>query len=164
TSSRTPSFSIPRSGSAGAAGVDSEMRDEVRAERALDPDGQDEIEEEEEDEETKAKHEAFAAKRNQHYGNEAQAMRIAAALAAQEDDDDEDEEEGGGGDGGNAGGAVVPPPVPPLPRINGHSEIDCIAAPTASSSAVSDWVFTPDPKNTHDPVSQNYKRSRCLQH
>jgi hypothetical protein len=46
-----------------------------------------------------AKHAAFAAKRNQHYGNEAEAMKIAAALAAHDDDDDEDE------DG-----------VPPLPK------------------------------------------------
>lgn len=38
-----------------------------------------------------AKHAAFAAKRNQHYGNEAEAMKVAAALAAQDPDDDEDE-------------------------------------------------------------------------
>ena len=40
-----------------------------------------------------AKHAAFAAKRNQHYGNEAEAMKIAAALAAQDEDEDEDEGE-----------------------------------------------------------------------
>lgn len=44
-----------------------------------------------------AKHAAFAAKRNQHYGNEAEAMKIAAALAAQEDDDDEDDDDEAGG-------------------------------------------------------------------
>lgn len=38
-----------------------------------------------------AKHAAFTAKRNQHYGNEAEAMKIAAALAAYQDEDDEEE-------------------------------------------------------------------------
>lgn len=37
-----------------------------------------------------AKHAAFAAKRNQHYGNEAEAMKIAAALAAQDDDEEQE--------------------------------------------------------------------------
>lgn len=45
------------------------------------------------DPEAKAKQDAFARKRNAHYGNEAEAMKIAAALAAREDDEDEDGEE-----------------------------------------------------------------------
>ncbi|KAL9935034.1 hypothetical protein V8E36_006110 [Tilletia maclaganii] len=109
SSSRSPSFSLPRAGSGGL-----DARDALRAERDMDTDGQDEIEEDEEDEETKAKHAAFAAKRNQHYGNEADAMRVAAALAAQEDDEDEDEEdEEGEGEGVRT--------IPPLPRINGNA-------------------------------------------
>lgn len=39
-----------------------------------------------------AKHAAFAAKRNQHYGNEAEAMKVAAALAAQDPEEEDDEE------------------------------------------------------------------------
>lgn len=50
-----------------------------------------------------AKHAAFAAKRNQHYGNEAEAMKIAAALAAQEEDEDEEDDE-------------TVPPVPTIPN------------------------------------------------
>lgn len=65
-----------------------------------------EVEEEDPDPETQAKHAAFAAKRNQHYGNEAEAMKIAAALAAQDDDDDEDDDDEVGG----------LPPVPTAPN------------------------------------------------
>lgn len=48
-------------------------------------------EEEEEDAEIKAQREAFAKKRNAHYGNEAEALRIAQALAAQEDEEDDED-------------------------------------------------------------------------
>lgn len=59
----------------------------------------------------KAKHAEFAAKRNRHYGNEAEAMKIAAALAAQEPDEDEDNDEE----------MTEPPAVPPLPNGRGLS-------------------------------------------
>ncbi|KAE8209668.1 hypothetical protein CF327_g6377 [Tilletia walkeri] len=119
TSSRTPSFGLPRGGAA-------DPREATRAERDMHEDLGDEVEEEEEDEETKAKHAAFAAKRNQHYGNEADAMRIAAALAAQEGDDEEEEEEDEvivGATEGQApsNGERVIPPVPPMPRLNGNA-------------------------------------------
>ena len=57
-----------------------------------------------------AKHAEFAAKRNRHYGNEAEAMKIAAALAAQEDDEDEED------DSEQQPAAI--PPVPPLPNCS----------------------------------------------
>jgi len=60
-----------------------------------------------------AKKEEFARKRNQHYGNEAEAMKIAAALAAREDDEDEEDEQ----EGGNGVNGI--PPVPSLPKLNG---------------------------------------------
>ena len=55
----------------------------------------DDEDEEEVDGETKAKHEAFAAKRKGHYGNEAEALRVAKALAAEEDEAEDDGEEVG---------------------------------------------------------------------
>lgn len=63
-----------------------------------------EVEEEDPDPETQAKHAAFAAKRNQHYGNEAEAMKIAAALAARDEDEEDDDDSGG------------LPPVPSVPN------------------------------------------------
>lgn len=39
------------------------------------------------DQETKAKHAEFSEKRHRHYGNEAQALKLAASLAVEEDDD-----------------------------------------------------------------------------
>lgn len=38
------------------------------------------------DQETRAKHAEFSEKRHRHYGNEAQALKLAASLAAEEDD------------------------------------------------------------------------------
>ncbi|KAK0549173.1 hypothetical protein OC846_004193 [Tilletia horrida] len=108
-SSRSPSFNLPHS----------DARDSVRSERAQGGDGSEEVEEEEEDAETKAKHAAFAAKRNQHYGNEAEAMRIAAALAAQDEEDDDEEGDEHVDESNGARDGV--PPVPPLPRINGST-------------------------------------------
>ncbi|PWN49969.1 hypothetical protein IE53DRAFT_362738 [Violaceomyces palustris] len=141
--SRSPSFSLPKSNSRrsssrsiGTSDLADSQRQDVRQENdqrirdaavggdadLYDDDG--EIEEEEEDPETRAKHAAFAAKRNRHYGNEAEAMKIAAALASQEDDEDEDDDEGeddddeANGDGDEEMTSGVPP-VPPL--LNGKA-------------------------------------------
>ncbi|CAD6915974.1 unnamed protein product [Tilletia controversa] len=123
SSSRTPSFSLPRAGAA-------DPREAARAERDMQEDLGDEVEEEDEDEDTKAKHAAFAAKRNQHYGNEAEAMRIAAALAEQEADEEEEEEDEGAATTGAVGSEApaggpgaqrVIPPVPPMPSLNGNA-------------------------------------------
>lgn len=116
STSRSPSFSLPpkspssrRSSSRSAtAAVADDQRSDVRQQaHDMDVDEADdgEVEEEDADPETQAKHAAFAAKRNQHYGNEAEAMKIAAALAARDDDEDEDED--------GAGGL---PPVPAAPN------------------------------------------------
>ncbi|GAK65622.1 uncharacterized protein PAN0_009d3840 [Moesziomyces antarcticus] len=114
STSRSPSFSLPpkspssrRSSSRSATAMADDQRSDVR-QQAHDMDIDDgvdgEVEEEDPDPETQAKHAAFAAKRNQHYGNEAEAMKIAAALAAHDDDDDEDDD-----DRDSSG-------VPPLPK------------------------------------------------
>ncbi|CAO1628474.1 unnamed protein product [Sympodiomycopsis kandeliae] len=88
--SRSPSFTLP-----------SDSRNQVRAD-AMDTDGDEQaIVDAEEDEETRAQREAFAKKRNAHYGNEAEALKVAKALAAQQDDDEEDEDEGEQGKGVN---------------------------------------------------------------
>ena len=52
----------------------------------------------------RAQREAFQRKRNQHYGNEAEALRVAKALAAQDDEEEEEEEER---------------EIPPVPSLNG---------------------------------------------
>lgn len=107
TTSRSPSFSLPpkspssrrsSSRSATAAAADDQRNDVRQQAHDMDVDEADDgqVEEEDPDPETQAKHAAFAAKRNQHYGNEAEAMKIAAALAAQEDDEDEEDDEAGG--------------------------------------------------------------------
>ncbi|PWN44089.1 hypothetical protein IE81DRAFT_329065 [Ceraceosorus guamensis] len=121
--SRSPSFSLPpssrRSSSSSARNNDrGAVRDEARGRGADDMDTRpDETLDDEDDEdldpEEKANRAAFAQKRHQHYGNEAQAMKLAAALAAQEDDDDDDENEG---DGSSGGPSRTIPPVPPLPN------------------------------------------------
>ncbi|EST09483.1 Protein phosphatase inhibitor 2 (IPP-2) [Kalmanozyma brasiliensis GHG001] len=116
STSRSPSFSLPpkspssrrsSSRSATAAAADDQRSDVRQQAHDMDVDGADDgaVEEEDADPETQAKHAAFAAKRNQHYGNEAEAMKIAAALAARDDDEDEDEEDAGG-----------LPPVPSVPN------------------------------------------------
>lgn len=110
STSRSPSFSLPpkspssrrsssRSATAAAADERSEVRQQANEMEVDDAglEGDGEVEEEDADPETQAKHAAFAAKRNQHYGNEAEAMKIAAALAAQEDEEDEEEEDNEGG-------------------------------------------------------------------
>ncbi|CDR87261.1 uncharacterized protein SPSC_00387 [Sporisorium scitamineum] len=102
STSRSPSFSLPpkspssrrsSSRSASAAAADDQRSDIRQQAHDMEVDEADdgEVEEEDPDPETQAKHAAFAAKRNQHYGNEAEAMKIAAALAAQDDDEDEEE-------------------------------------------------------------------------
>nr|CDI57092.1 uncharacterized protein BN887_02717 [Melanopsichium pennsylvanicum 4] len=113
STSRSPSFSLPpkspssrrsSSRSATAAAAD-DQRSDVRQQAhdmEIDDQGDGQVEEEDVDPETQAKHAAFAAKRNQHYGNEAEAMKIAAALAAQGDDDEEDDDE---------------PALPPVPTV-----------------------------------------------
>ncbi|CAO1626147.1 unnamed protein product [Parajaminaea phylloscopi] len=111
TQSRSPSFSLPSSGGSsrrassrsfaggsGAAADDS--RNEIRQEK-MDVDvngdndeavdGVDDETLEEEDAETRAQREAFAKKRNAHYGNEAEALRVAQALAQQEDDEEDED-------------------------------------------------------------------------
>lgn len=103
STSRSPSFSLPpkspssrRSSSRSATAAADDGRGDIRAQaNEMDVDEADdgEIEEEDADPETQAKHAEFAAKRNQHYGNEAEAMKIAAALAAQEDDEDDEDDE-----------------------------------------------------------------------
>ncbi|CBQ73861.1 conserved hypothetical protein [Sporisorium reilianum SRZ2] len=104
STSRSPSFSLPpkspssrrsSSRSATAAAADDQRSDVRQQAHDMEVDDADDgqVEEEDPDPETQAKHAAFAAKRNQHYGNEAEAMKIAAALAAQEDDEDEDEDD-----------------------------------------------------------------------
>ncbi|PWN37164.1 uncharacterized protein FA14DRAFT_170048 [Meira miltonrushii] len=99
TDSRSPSFTLPNSRRSSAAGersregVRQEMRD--RNPDAMDVEDGAFEEEEDKSEEAKAKQDAFARKRNAHYGNEAEAMKIAAALAAKDDDldaDDDDED------------------------------------------------------------------------
>lgn len=116
--SRSPSFSLPpkspssrrsSSRSATAAAADDQRSDIRQQAHDMDVDDADdgEVEEEDPDPETQAKHAAFAAKRNQHYGNEAEAMKIAAALAAQDEEEDEDDEDDG------SGGL---PPVPTVPN------------------------------------------------
>ncbi|KDN44900.1 hypothetical protein K437DRAFT_278550 [Tilletiaria anomala UBC 951] len=68
--------------------------------------------EEDVDEETKEKHDAFAAKRKGHYGNEAEALKAAKLLAQQDDEDDEDDDDDES--------SLPPLAVPPLPaNING---------------------------------------------
>ncbi|SPO39933.1 uncharacterized protein PSFLO_05414 [Pseudozyma flocculosa] len=121
STSRSPSFSLPktssRRSSARSATGDIDQRTGLRQENEernmqVDDDDEDDgaVEEEDPDPETQAKHAAFAAKRNQHYGNEAEAMKIAAALAARDDDEDEDDDDEE--DAAQSG----PPPVPPLPN------------------------------------------------
>lgn len=117
STSRSPSFSLPpkspssrrsSSRSVTTAAADDQRSDVRQQAHEMDVDEADdgEVEEEDPDPETQAKHAAFAAKRNQHYGNEAEAMKIAAALAAQDDDDDEDDDDEVGG----------LPPVPTAPN------------------------------------------------
>lgn len=67
--------------------IDGESR--AAGEEALAAGGDEE--EEEEDAETRAQREAFAKRRNAHYGNEAEALKVAKALAAQEDEDEDGE-------------------------------------------------------------------------
>ncbi|TKY84533.1 hypothetical protein EX895_006435 [Sporisorium graminicola] len=104
STSRSPSFSLPpkspssrrsSSRSATAAAADDQRSDIRQQAHDMEVDDADdgEVEEEDPDPETQAKHAAFAAKRNQHYGNEAEAMKIAAALASQEEEDDDDDDE-----------------------------------------------------------------------
>lgn len=56
---------------------------------------------EDEDAETKAQREAFAKKRNAHYGTEAEALKVAKALAAKEDEEDDDGDQAMGNNGPN---------------------------------------------------------------
>lgn len=85
------------------------MRSGVRRENMdVDGTGQEEAvvgvdDEEDEDDETRAQREAFAKKRNAHYGNEAEALKVAKALAAKEDEEDDDGDE----------------ELPPVPGSNG---------------------------------------------
>ncbi|CCF51383.1 hypothetical protein NDA11_000900 [Ustilago hordei] len=102
STSRSPSFSLPpkspssrrsssRSATAAAADDDrSGVRQQANEMQVGDQDDG-EVEEEDADPETQAKHAAFTAKRNQHYGNEAEVMKIAASLASYQDEDDEEE-------------------------------------------------------------------------
>jgi protein phosphatase inhibitor 2 len=100
SSSRSPSFTLPNSRRSSASGAD-RSRDNLRHESnertgpadvdsaaVDDADNEDVL-----DDEGKAKQEEFARKRNAHYGNEAEAMKIAAALNENEDEDDEDAED-----------------------------------------------------------------------
>lgn len=113
TESRSPSFTLPNSRRSSAAGGEQRSREGVRkelSENRMDVEGDDQQEgafddedDEEQSEEVKAKQDAFARKRNAHYGNEAEAMRIAAALAKDDEDDEDDEDEDSQG-------------VPPLPN------------------------------------------------
>ncbi|PWN30834.1 hypothetical protein BDZ90DRAFT_229829 [Jaminaea rosea] len=114
TQSRSPSFSLPSSGSSSrrassrSAGGADDSRSGVRREN-MDVDGgaeeeavvgvDDEVEDE--DAETKAQREAFAKKRNAHYGNEAEALKVAKALAAKEDEEDDDGDQAMGNNGPN---------------------------------------------------------------
>lgn len=117
STSRSPSFSLPpkspssrrsSSRSATAASADDQRSDVRQRAHDMDVDEADdgEVEEEDPDPETQAKHAAFAAKRNQHYGNEAEAMKIAAALAARDEDEEEEDDDDSGG----------LPPVPSVPN------------------------------------------------
>ncbi|UZJ51071.1 hypothetical protein CBS101457_000391 [Exobasidium rhododendri] len=109
--SRSPSFTLPngRKGSnadgGSREGVREEMRNRDDAMQGLEQD-ENALDSEPVDPEAKAKQAAFAEKRNAHYGNEAEAMKVAAALAAQEDDDDDDIDEEG--DTVNAKSGVPP--------------------------------------------------------
>lgn len=103
SSSRSPSFTLPGSRRSSASGGDrtretlrneSNYRDGGSTRQNDDAAFDDEDSDGEQDEALKAKQEAFARKRNAHYGNEAEAMKIAAALAAKDDevgDDSSDE-------------------------------------------------------------------------
>lgn len=77
TDSRSPSFTLPNSRRSSAAGERSRegVRQEMRDRNSDAMDVEDGAFEEEEDksEEAKAKQDAFARKRNAHYGNEAEA-------------------------------------------------------------------------------------------
>lgn len=53
----------------------------------------------------RAQREAFAKKRNAHYGNEAEALKIAQALAAKDDEEEDDDDDNGVPNGGPNGTA-----------------------------------------------------------